>query len=149
MVSSLGIDYGGGTFAQACRLQNIHRMLAITAELDYKAYMLDLQTAFLNADEEEEVFVKCPPEYELSNKAGVPSVMKLKKSIYGLRQSSKNWFDMMEQCLGGIEFRPFKPHPCVYIYEGEVSFVILTLYVDDLLLLSANKLLLSKLSRSR
>ena len=53
-------------------------------------YVLDVQTAFLNADVEEEVFVKMLPGYEGSNKNGIPLVMKLKKRLYALRQSSKN-----------------------------------------------------------
>ena len=50
----------------------------------------------------------------------------------------------MNQCLGKIGFRPLKSDPCVYIYEDEVDFVILTLYIDDILLLGAKKLLLNK-----
>lgn len=59
-------------------------MLAIAAELVYEVFMLDVQTAFLNAKMEEEVFDKMPPGYEITNKFGVPLVMKLKKSLYGL-----------------------------------------------------------------
>ena len=47
--------------------------------------MLDVQTAFLNVDVEEDVFVKMAPGYETNEEAGVPLVMKLKKSLYGLR----------------------------------------------------------------
>ena len=83
------IDYGG-TFAPVCRLQSIRMMLAIAAELDYEVLMLDVQTAFLNADIEEEVYVKMAPGYETYDKSGNPFAMKLKKSLYGLRQSPKN-----------------------------------------------------------
>ena len=55
-----GINYGGGTFASVCRFQSIRMMLAITAKLEYEIYMIDAQTAFLNADVEKEVFVKMP-----------------------------------------------------------------------------------------
>ena len=48
-------------------------VLTIAAELDYEVYMLDVQTTFLNADVEEEVFVKMAPGYEHSNESGVPS----------------------------------------------------------------------------
>ena len=56
-----GIDCGS-TFAPVCRLQSIRMVvLAIAAELDYEVYMLDVQTAFLNADVDEEGFVKMAP----------------------------------------------------------------------------------------
>ena len=53
----------------------------------------------------------------------------------------------MDQCLGNTGFRPIKSDPSVYIYKNEVGFVVLTLYVDELLLLNANKLLLDKLKK--
>ena len=122
-------------------------VLAITAELDYEVYMLDVQTSCLNADVEEEVFVKMVLGYERSNQSGVPLVVKLKKSLYGLRQSSKNWFSTMDHYLGKIGFRSLKTDPCVYVYEDENGSAILTLYVDDVLLLDANKQLLDKLKK--
>ena len=66
-------------------------MLAIAIELDYEVYMLDVQTAFLNA-----VFVKMVPGYETNDKAGVPFVAKLRKSLYGLRQNPNKWFGTMD-----------------------------------------------------
>ena len=84
---------------------------ATIAELDYEVYMLDVQTAFLNADVEEEVFFKMGPGYERSNESGVPLVMKLKKSLYGLQQSPKNWFSTKDRHPGKIEFRSLKSDP--------------------------------------
>ena len=55
-----GIDCGS-TFAPACRLQSIRMMLAIAVELDCKVFMLDVHTAFLNADVEEDVFRQNDP----------------------------------------------------------------------------------------
>ena len=108
---------------------------------------MNVSTAFLNTDVEEEFFVKMPPVYELSNKAGVSLAIKLKKRLYGFRQSPKNWFGTIDQCLERIGFRPLESDPCIHIYEDEVGFVIMTLYFDDLLLLGANKLLLNNLEK--
>ena len=74
------------------------------------------------------------PGYERSNESGVPLVMKLKKSLHGLRQSPKNWFSTMDRHLSKIRFRSFKSDPCVYVYKDENGSAILTLYVDDVLL---------------
>ena len=67
------------------------------------------------------------PGYERSNKSGVPLVMKLKKSLYGPRQSPKNWFSTMDHYLGKIGFRSLKSDPCVYVNEDENGSTILTL----------------------
>ena len=52
-------------------------MLSIAVELDYEVCMIDAQTTFMNADVEEDVFVRTAPSYEIANKSGVPLVMKL------------------------------------------------------------------------
>ena len=85
----LGIDCGG-SFSPVCRLHSIRMVLAIAVNLDYEVYMLDVQMSSLNADVEEDFFARMAPGYERSNESGVPLVMKLKKSLYSLRQSPKN-----------------------------------------------------------
>ena len=122
-------------------------MLAIATELDYEGLMLDVQTAFLNADVEEEVYVRMTPGYETYDKSGVPFVMKLKKSLYSLRQSPKNWFGTMDGHLSNIGFRSLKSDPCVYVFEHKTGTAILTIYVDDIFLLGNNKQLLGKLKK--
>ena len=141
-----GIDYGG-TFAPVCRLQIICMTLTIAAELDYKVLMLDVQTVFLNADVEEEVYVKMAPGYETYDKSGDPFVMKLEKSLYGLQQSPKNWFSTMDDHLSNIGFRSLKSDPCVYVFEDKTDTAILTIFADDILLLGNIKQLLGKLKK--
>ena len=63
-------------------------------EYSYEVHMLDVQTTFLNA--EVEAFVEMGPGYEINNEAGVSFIIKLKKSLYGLQQSLKNWFGSMD-----------------------------------------------------
>ena len=109
--------------------------------------MLDVQRTFLNAGVEEDVFVKMAPGYETNDEAGVPLVMKLKKNLYGLRQSPKYWFGMMDVELAVIGFRPLKSDPCVYVYENKTGFAVLRLYVDDILFLSVSKSLLNNLKK--
>ena len=141
-----GIDCGG-TFSPVCRLQSTRMMLAIAAELDYEVLMLDVQTAFLNADVEEGVYVKMAPGYETYDKSGVPFVMKLKKSLYGFPQSPKSWFGTMDDHLSNISFRSLKSYPCVYVFEDKTRTAILTLCVDDILLFGNNKQFLGKLKK--
>ena len=78
-----GIGYGG-MFAPVLRLQSICMVLAIAAELKYEIYMMDALTTFFNTNAEEEVFFKISSRHERSKKARVPSVTKIKKSLYGL-----------------------------------------------------------------
>ena len=75
-----------------CRLQNLRVMLVITTELYYDIYMVNVQSAFLNADVEEEGFIEIPLGNERSTKTGDPLVKKHKRNLDGHRQSLKTWF---------------------------------------------------------
>ena len=95
----------GCTYAPVCRIQSIRMALAIAASEDWKVLQLDVQTAFLNAEVQEEGYVKTPPRYEsLDATTGLPNVMNLKKSLYGLCQSPRNWFNTIDDQLGDMGF---------------------------------------------
>ena len=87
------------------------------------------------------------PGYETYDKSGVPFVTKLKKSLCDLRQSPKNWFGTMDDHISNIGFRSLKSDLCVYVFEDKTDPAILTLYVDDVLLLGNSKQLLGKLKK--
>ena len=77
----------GNTYAPVCRLQSVRMVLAIAAEMDWEVVQLDVNTSFLYAFLEEDVHVETAPGYETMDNDGVPLVMKLHKSLYGLAQS--------------------------------------------------------------
>ena len=128
----------GGTYAPVCRLQSIRMVLAIAAELNLEVRQLDVKTDFLYADIEEEVYVKTAPGFETTNKDGVQLMMKLEKSLYGLAQSAQNWWKTIDPKLIEIGFVPLKSDSCVYIHNHNNTVVIITLYVDDLLVIGSN-----------
>ena len=114
-----------GTFAPVCRLQSIRMVLTIAAETNCEVVQLDLKT----------VFVEMAPGYETTNKKGVQLVIKLVKSLFGLALSPHHWWKPMDPSLVGIGFIPVKSDTCVYIYSHNNTVFILTLYVDDLLII--------------
>ena len=76
--------------------------MVLAAEMDWEVRQLDVKTAFLYADIEEDVFVAEPPGFETRGKDGVPFVMQLGKSLYGLVQSLGNWFHRIDPVLISI-----------------------------------------------
>ena len=129
-----GIDCGF-TFLPACRIQSICMALAIAASEDWEVLQLDVQTAFLNAEVQEEVYVRTPPGYEsLDATTRRPKVMKLKKSLYGLRRSPRNWFNTIDNSLRDMGFTATASDPCVYTFGSDDNLSILTMHVDNLLL---------------
>ena len=81
---------------------------------------------------EEEVFVKQAKGYEiLDEHTGLPLVMKLKKSLYGLRQSPRNFGNTFAEGIKGIVFTPLLSDPCLYVYGSGPTYAMLCVYVDD------------------
>ena len=117
-------------------------VLAIAAEYNVECLQLECHIAFLNVDVMEEVYVKMAPGFEKFNDSGVPMVMELLKSLCGLRQSRTNWWGTIHEHLVKIGFKRLKSDPCVYIYSKCRVIVILTLYVDGILLPRNNAVML-------
>ena len=141
-----GVDCGG-TFSPVSRLQSIRVVLAIAAEFDFECWQLDYNTTFLNAKVEEEVYVKMAPGYEEFSNDGVPMVLSLIKSLFGLRQSPRCWYGTVDKHVVEIGFKSLKSDPCVYIYSKGGAIYVLTLYVDDVLLLGKDRKMLERIKR--
>ena len=98
-------------------------MLALAAIHDMEMVQFDVKTAFLNGQLEETIYMQVPKGIE----HGENQVCRLKRSLYGLKQSSRVWNSK------------FVSDPCVFYGEIQNEKVILLLYVDDGLLLSSSK----------
>jgi hypothetical protein len=92
---------------------------------------LDVKTAFLQSDLDEEVYIKPPPGFETGD--GVPHVYRLKKALYGLKQAPRAWHKKLQSVLQDLGFRPSLADQGLYILDDPAGKVILLTYVDDLL----------------
>ncbi|CAM9489036.1 unnamed protein product [Sphacelaria rigidula] len=152
----------GNIDSPACRIQNIRMASVVAAALDLDVIQLDVQTASLNAPLEEDVYVQLPPGFEQRDPVtDFPLVMKLRRSLYVLRQSPQNWWVIMDKYLGQIVLVALKSDPCVNIYiskhldelmaleteKQENVSAILILYADDLLIAGKDKNILVMLKR--
>ena len=122
-------------------------MLAKAAEYSLECWQLDYNAAFLNADVTEDMHVKTAPAYEGSHENGIALVVRLLKSLYGLRQSLTNWWNTIDEHLVKIGFKSLKSNPCVYTYSESGAIYIPTLYVDDVLLLGNDILVLMQITQ--
>jgi hypothetical protein len=121
-----GIDYDE-TFAPVAKFNSIRVILALAAKLDLEIHQLDIKTAFLNGDLDEEIYMKLPDG--LTSKPGI--VCKLKKTLYGLKQSPRMWFKKFDAFLTGIGFIPSTADVCIYHRKRMDSIDLFGLYVDD------------------
>ena len=106
---------------------------------------MDVKTAFLNGELEEEVYMKQPEGF--SSNVGEHLVCKLKKSIYGLKQASRQWYLKFHGIISSFGFEENVMDQCIYqkVSGRRICFIIL--YVDDILLASNDKGLLCEVKQ--
>jgi len=129
-VQRQGVDFEE-VFAPVARLDTIRVILALAANRGWEVHHLDVKTAFLNDDLEEEVYVAQPEGYVEKGKEKM--VLKLSKALYGLRQAPRAWNIKLDKCLKQLGFKKCASEPAVYKRGVGKTAVILGVYVDDLI----------------
>ena len=93
---------------------------------------MDVKTDFLNGELEEEVYMKQPEGF--SSSQGEHLVCKLKKSIYELKQASRQWYLKFHDVISSFGFEKSIMDQCIYQKVSGSKICFLILYVDDILL---------------
>jgi hypothetical protein len=97
---------------------------------------MDVKNTFLHGDLEEEIYMKQPEGFVVNGKKAL--VCKLKKSLYGLKQSPRMWYQKFETYILGLGFVRRRDDHCVYSKQVGNHFIYVVLYVDDMLLVGNN-----------
>ncbi|CAM8956284.1 unnamed protein product [Rhodiola kirilowii] len=98
---------------------------------------MDVKTAFLNGDLEEEIYMEQPEGCKAPGQER--KVCKLVKSLYGLKQAPKQWHEKFDKVILSNGFKINECDKCVYSKNTEHGYVILCLYVDDILIVGNNE----------
>ena len=139
-----GIDYDE-TFAPVARLEAIRMFLAYAAHKKFKVFQMDVKSAFLNGELEEEVFVEQPPGF--IDPRFPNHVYRLDKALYGLKQAPRAWYETLAQFLLKNGFtRGTIDKTMFYINKGN-DLLLVQIYVDDIIFGSTNDILCQKFSK--
>uniref|UniRef100_A0A2N9HTU8 Reverse transcriptase Ty1/copia-type domain-containing protein n=1 Tax=Fagus sylvatica TaxID=28930 RepID=A0A2N9HTU8_FAGSY len=103
-----------------------------TQQEDLELFQMDVKTAFLNGELDEEIYMAQPAHFEVQGHER--KVCRLKRSIYGLKQSSRPWYLRFHDSITSFGFKMIEEDHCVYLKRSKRSILILSLYVDDILL---------------
>ncbi|GJY89529.1 retrovirus-related pol polyprotein from transposon TNT 1-94 [Tanacetum coccineum] len=106
--------------------------------------VLDVKTAFLHGNLEEEIYMLQPEGFKQKGKENL--VCRLNKSLYGLKQVPRCWYKRFDSFIRGLEYNRLHADPYAYFKRfGNDDFIILLLYVDDMLVAGPNKDHINKL----
>ena len=114
----------------------IHIVLFV-AMPDLKLEQLNVKTTFLHGELEEDIYMQQPKGFVVEGKED--HVCRLKKSLHGLKQSSRHWYKRFDSFMVGNRYSRSSYDSCVYFRKThDGSFIYLLLYVDDMLIVAKN-----------
>ncbi|RVX03502.1 Retrovirus-related Pol polyprotein from transposon TNT 1-94 [Vitis vinifera] len=108
----------------------------LLAHYDLELHQMDVKTAFLNGNIDETIYMVQPKNFESNDSKKL--VCRLKRSIYGLKQASRQWYRKFDQVITSFGFKENTVDQCIYFKFSGSKFIILVLYVDDILLASSD-----------
>ncbi|BBH03624.1 hypothetical protein Prudu_014548 [Prunus dulcis] len=133
-----GIDYQD-TFALVAKMNTIRVLLSLAANLGWTLQQFDVKNAFLHGDLEEEVYMDMPPGIDETSQG---KVCRLRKSLYGLKQSPRAWFGRFSQAMQKYGYRPSQADHTLFLRHSRDDDIIMT--GDDIKEISKLKIHLAK-----
>ena len=133
-----GVDYEE-TYAPVVRYSSLRMIIALAANYNWEIHHMDVKSAYLNGDLEEEIYMEQPEGVPRENFKGKEDwVCLLHKALYGLKQAGRTWHTKIDSTFKSRGLIPLLSDQCVYLRRSGNSIVIVALYVDDILLVSSD-----------
>ena len=131
------------TFSPVSCKDSFRIIMMLMAHYDLELYQMDVKTAFLNGDLYENVYMEQPKDFVVEGKEHMG--LRLKKSIHGLKQASRQWYLKFDDMINKFGFNENEEDNCGYAKLKNGKLISLITHVDDILLTSSDvDLLLQK-----
>ena len=123
-----GIDFEE-TYAPVARMESIRMILAYASSKNIKVYQMDVKSAFLNGELEEEVYIEQPEGFAEKE----DYVCRLRKALYGLKQVPRAWYARLDKYLHEQGFKKGSADSNLYMKVENEHMIITEVYVDDII----------------
>ena len=124
-------------FAPVAKLHTIRIVLSVATNLGWDLWQMDMKNAFLEGELEDEVYMLPPPGLKGMAKKG--NVLRLKKAIYGLKQSPRAWYNKLSTTFNGRGFRNPELDHTFFTLITPSGIIVLLVYVDDIIITGSDK----------
>jgi Reverse transcriptase (RNA-dependent DNA polymerase)/Integrase core domain len=129
-----GLDFSE-TFSPVARLDSVRLLLALATLRDWEVHQIDVKSAFLNGELDEEIYMQQPEGFAVAGQEN--KVCRLQKALYGLKQASRQWHRKLDTAVRELGFSQSTGDPSVYVIHQQRggSITVLIVYVDDITLM--------------
>nr|XP_016490484.1 PREDICTED: uncharacterized protein LOC107810237 [Nicotiana tabacum] len=131
-----GVDYQE-TFTPIAKKNTIRILLSCATNLDLDLQQFDVKNAFLRGDLEEKVNMKIAPTFDTEQSQ--EKVCRLKKTLYGLKQSPRAWFDRFCKVMISFGYQQSNVDHTLFIRHQSGKVTLLIVYVDDIVMAGDDK----------
>jgi len=121
-------------FAPVAKLASLRAILMLAAEQNLEIHQMDVKSAYLNGNLEEEIFMAPPPGLEVPN----GMVLCLKKAVYGMKQGGWVWYEDISGTLKLMGYQRTDTDHAVFVHTRNNTPSIIALYVDDITMVSSD-----------
>ena len=125
-----GIDYTE-TFAPVAKINTVRVLLSLATNLDWPLQQFDVKNAFLHGELSEEVYMDLPPGCMIPKRHS-HKVCRLKKSLYGLKQSPRAWFGRFTKSMIDFGYHQSNSDHTLFLKKQQGKITALIVYVDDM-----------------
>ncbi|GKA23918.1 disease resistance CC-NBS-LRR class family protein [Tanacetum coccineum] len=137
-----GIDYEE-TYSPVMDAITFSNLISLAVSKNLETRLMDDVTAYLYGSIDNDIYMKVPEGFKIPDSLGSkPKEMysiKLKRSLYGLKQSGRMWYNRLSDYLISKRYKSNLICPCVFIKKTTSGFVIIAVYVDDLNIIGTSK----------
>jgi len=128
-----GIDFNE-TYSPVMSGITFRYLISLAVQKHLSMQLMDVVTAYLYGSLDSDIYMKVPEGIPIPNPNANRNMycVKLKKTLYGLKQSGRMWYNRLSEFFLAKGYTSSDDSPCVFIEKSDTGFCIISVYVDDL-----------------